>query len=192
MFVIFCILLAGCNRQKISDNSTSDKINISDESSYPFYEVTSPIYTNLTLEHFKKLYVGMSYEEVIKIVGAPHKSENNYTKHTYVMSNGKEMVITYNKIGSVSLIEFPFYIIESPIYSNLNMTDINKLYKGMPYEEVVQLIGAAHRYTGDMSLCCIYDLKDSEIAAVGVFYKNGVVYKVVCWNKKGEERSVLS
>jgi hypothetical protein len=178
LFVIFCILLAGCDGQKIPDNSTSDKINISEESSYPFYEVTSPIYTNLTLEHFKKLYVGMPFEDAIKIVGAPHKNEKQdyetgiVTKHYYTAANGREYILHY-KNGTIDRIQYPTFHVTSPVKNDLNMSDIDKIYVGMPYEEVIGVLGAPHDYRGSGIVRDVYRLSDG--GEVSIHYQWGSI-----------------
>ncbi len=176
LLLSFLLISCGSDKTKTVPENVPAENNTSSVESYPIYEVTSPVYTDLTVHNFKIIYEGMPFEEVIKEIGAPHKYNDSYTKHTYIMANGKESVVHYRN-GAVSLVEHPFYPVSSPVRTDLTMDDINKLHIGMPYEEVIEILGAQHEYLyASSQMGFIYVLNDKT--EIIIRYTNGAVSSV--------------
>ena len=185
--LLVAVTLIACNTEKMSDNeNSSDESDISSVISYPFYEVDSPICADLTLEDIKKLYVGMPFEDAIKIVGAPHKNEKHdyetgiVTKHYYTTTNGREYILHY-KNGSIDVIQYPTFHVTSPVKKDLNMSDIDKIYVGMPYEEVIEILGAPHDCRGSGIVRDVYRLSDG--GEVSIHYQWG---SIASFSKRGK------
>lgn len=172
------LLLTSCEIDKTEtklENEPAD--NSASAVNYPIYEVTSPIYTDLTVHNFKIIYDGMPFEEVIKEIGAPHKHDDSYTKHTYTMANGKESIVYYRN-GAVSRVVHPMYPSSLPIRTDLTMNDISKLYIGMPYEEVIEILGTQHKMRyASVQLGYIYILNDNTEIVIA-YNTNGALSSV--------------
>ncbi len=190
LIVLLIFSFASCKRKEpeVAENSSVSNEN-SSIVSYPIYEVTSPIYTDLTLEHFKKLYVGMPFEEAIKIVGAPHKTETFENiqgitvRHYYTAINGREYTVHY-KNGAINIIQYPYYYTASPVRNDLTMEDVDKLYISMPYEEAIEILGAPHDYRGSGIVRDVYKLADG--GEVSLHYSYGCINSFFKRDKNGE------
>ena len=83
------------------DNSSAEESDTSSIVEYPYYPVTSPIYTDITMDTVKTLYVGMSYEDSIEVLGAPHSYYGSgRVGHVYKLADGTEIIIYY-KSGAI-------------------------------------------------------------------------------------------
>ena len=131
LLAISCIFLVSCKNETAPENESSSQ----DEITYPIYNY--PVYTDLTLEHFKKLYVGMPIEDALNIVGAPHRTKNN--THYYILIDGNEYKISYIN-DAIENIRYLVGYVNLPQKTDLTMADINKLYIGMHFEDVVEAI----------------------------------------------------
>lgn len=150
--LLFLLALVSCKNETAPENESSSQD-----------EITYPIYTDLTLEHFKKLYVGMPIEDALNIVGAPHRTKNN--THYYILIDGNEYKISYINDAIENIRYFVGYV-NLLQKTDLTMADINKLYIGMPFEDAREILGKPHRCIGSGFVRDVYKLTDGTEWAI--------------------------
>ena len=96
--LIFIISLTSCNKEKPTDKNSSIDGFTSFENSLQKKE--------LTKRDVKKLYIGMPYEEAIKILGEPHDYTGfGIVKPLYEIQGGMVLSVDYNyKTGCIECI----------------------------------------------------------------------------------------
>lgn len=102
------------NTPEISTNSILTENNATLLENVKLYNSESFIRENkstmrddLTMNDISKLYIGMPYEEVIKVLGTQHKMRYASVQlgYIYVLNDNTEIVIAYNTNGALSLVE---------------------------------------------------------------------------------------
>ncbi len=97
LFVIFCILLVGCNRQTHKANSY--------EGGFYSENTEYEIRYDIKLKNLKKIKIGMWPDEVREILGTPHdNSGKKYLGDVYYLADGSEAAIIYDNYGVFRII----------------------------------------------------------------------------------------
>lgn len=148
--LVLSLGLAGCGETTTKDESTKDEKPVAETSSETKQETTAPAAKEdgkLTEEKFKQIKDGMTYEEVVKIVGAEGKimsetgsaGEPHHTVMYEFETDGVMASSTMMFQGGKLINKSQFGVETSDI--EITLEQFNKLENGMTKEQVFEILG---------------------------------------------------
>lgn len=196
IFVIIIIGFANRNSNKTSGSYNSNSnTNVSNTSKTGISNSAKTSNSRTyTFDNFEKVKMGISYDDVVKILGKETKkkqtdstvSDRNGISCTWVNKDYSSIVIFFDNSKVTSKYAVGFF---NNVYSNISKVKYDKLKKGMTYDQVKKILGEGileneNKFSSKSADVKSYKWKSKDDEFIDLDFHNGKLYSIYQENLK--------